>query len=113
MHAARRLLVLFFAGTMVFGPPGALRAVPGAQTELPAATANGAGTGFSDCGHDNSGGSACLGHCGSTSACAVMTGPQAPVIALAAGAAPACLYLILVGVAAPPDSQPPKVFART
>jgi len=108
MAVARRLLFLILVGTMVIAPLGSVRAVPGVQTESSAAAANGSAADFFDRADDSSSSTVCLGQCGSTSACAVMTGQQALPIPLAGGAEPVSYYLIPVGSLPPPDSQPPK-----
>jgi len=108
MHVARRLLLLILVGAMVFAPLGSVRAVPGVQPGSLAATATGPAADLFDCAHDSQYSAVCLGQCGSTSACAVMTGQQALPISLAGGAEPVSYYLIPVGSLSPPDSQPPK-----
>jgi hypothetical protein len=108
MPLARRLLLLMLVGAMVFAPLGSVRAVPAVQPGSVAFTANGPAADFFDCAHDSSPSTVCLGQCGSTSACAVMTGKQALPIPLTRGAKPVSFYLISVGTLCPPESQPPK-----
>lgn len=70
--------------------------------------ANGPAVDIFGCADDGMSSGVCLGQCGSTSACAVMTGQQALPIPLAGGAEPVSFYLIPVGSLSPPESQPPK-----
>jgi hypothetical protein len=108
MPVARRLLLLILVGTMVFAPLGSVRAVPGVQPGSPAVTATGPAADPFGCADDSMSSAVCLGQCGSTSACALMTGKQALPIPLTGGAKPVSFYLIPVGGLSPPESQPPK-----
>lgn len=108
MPVARRLFFLILVGSMIFGPPGAVRAVSEVPPGNAALPATGSTADLFGCVDESPSSAVCLGQCGSTSACAVMMGQQALPIPLAGSADPVSFYLIPSGSLSPPESQPPR-----